>query len=442
MQETESIDNTANMNVARVFSPLLSPSRYKAAWGGRGSGKSHFFAFLAVMYCLNKPGCRGVCIREIQKDLKESVMELIEKKIKALGLGEKDGFKVMSDHIRTPGDGVIIFQGMQEHNSDSIKSLEGFDWAWVEEAQTLSSTSLKLLRPTIRAPGSEIWFSWNPRRKSDPVDMLFRGKEQPSNSIIVKANWSDNPDFPPELEQERQDDLRIDPEGYDHVWEGGYITVASGAYYAKVITQARAEKRIGRVGLDPLMTLRAFVDIGGTGAKADACTIWICQFIGKEIRVIDYYEAVGQEFAEHVHWLRSSGYERAHVTLPHDGKQNDKVFRVSYESAFKQAGFAVTIIPRMNGAVAARIEAVRRFFPNCWFDEVRCAAGLEALGWYHEKKDDVRNIGLGAEHDWSSHAADAFGLMALSYDRLQDRTDKRKSGRQTDNTAADSYAGY
>ena len=140
-----------------------------------------------------------MCIREVQKSLKDSAKRLLEDKLATYGFGEADGFKVFREVIETPGDGVITFQGMQDHTADSIKSLEGFKRAWVEEAQTLSSTSLSLLRPTIRAPGSELWFSWNPRRKTDPVDVMLRGKELPTGATVIRASWSDNPWLPAEL---------------------------------------------------------------------------------------------------------------------------------------------------------------------------------------------------------------------------------------------------
>lgn len=405
-----------SIETASVFEPLLHPSRYKAAHGGRGSGKSWFFAGLLVEEHLANRGMRSVCIREVQKSLKESAKRLIESKIEEYGLGEKDGFKVLADRIETPGNGLIIFQGMQDHTAESIKSLEGFNRAWVEEAQTLSSRSLQLLRPTIRAPGSELWFSWNPRMRTDPVDAMFRGGEAPTNSIVKQANWSDNPWFPAELEQERLDCLRDNPDQYAHIWDGDYITVAEGAYYAKALAQARSEGRIGIVPIDPMMRIRTFWDIGGTGAKADACAIWVAQFVGQQIKLVDYYEAVGQPLSAHVNWMREKGYDRCEAVLPHDGAQHDKVYQVSYESALREAGFAVTVVPNQGaGAANLRIEATRRNFPRMWFDEQKCNAGLQALGWYHEKKDEVRNIGLGPEHDWSSHCADAIGLLAITY---------------------------
>lgn len=401
-----------------VFEPLLEPSRYKGAYGGRGSGKSHFFAELLLEDCLRYRGTRAVCIREVQKTLKESSKRLIEDKIQAFGLGSS-GFKVFNEVIETPGDGVITFQGMQDHNAESIKSLEGFRRAWIEEAQTLSARSLSLLRPTIRAEDSELWFSWNPRRKSDAVDLMFRGGEMPTGASVVQANWRDNPKFPAVLEQERLDCLRMQPDQYDHIWEGGYATVLEGAYYARCIAVAKAEGRIGRVAADPLMTLRAFVDIGGTGARADAFTMWIAQFVGREIRALDYYEAVGQPLATHLEWMRERKYtpSRCQIWLPHDGDSQDKVFDVSYASALRGAGYDVTVVPNQGkGAAKARIEAGRRLFQSIWFNQATTQAGIDALGWYHEKKDEARNIGLGPEHDWSSHGADSFGLMCITYE--------------------------
>jgi phage terminase large subunit len=188
--------NRLQIRTAAAFAPLLNPSRYKGAWGGRGSGKSRFFAGLLAEEHLMFPGHRSVCIREVQKSLKQSAKKLIEDTLQSYNLGEAQGFKVFREVIETPGDGLIIFQGMQDHTADSVKSLEGFDRAWVEEAQSLSDRSLSLLRPTIRAENSELWFSWNPSRPTDPIDQLLRGPVMPSGSVVVRANWSDNPWFP------------------------------------------------------------------------------------------------------------------------------------------------------------------------------------------------------------------------------------------------------
>ena len=400
--------------VARVFKPLLEPNRYLCAFGGRGSGKSHFFAQKLVLECLSKPGTRAVCIREVQRTLRDSSKKLIEDKIQQLGVGHK--FTVLHDRIDTPGGGQITFVGMQDTNAESVKSLENIRIAWVEEAQTLSERSLMLLRPTIRAEGSQLWFSWNARRKNDPVDKLFRGSEIPSRSCVVMANWRDNPLFPSVLEMERQDCLRLDPDQYQHIWEGDYASLLAGAYYAASLNQARNDGRISKVAPDPLLPYQLFVDIGGTGARSDAFTIWVAQQVGREVRLLDYYEAVGQPLATHLEWMRGRNYHpnNCRIYLPHDGMQHDKVYSVSYESALRDAMFDVTVIPNQGaGAAMARVEAGRRLFPSMWFNEPTTAAGIDSLGWYHERQDLVRGIGLGPEHDFSSHSADSFGLLAV-----------------------------
>jgi phage terminase large subunit len=370
-----------------------------------------------VETALRQRGFRGLCGREVQKSLKESAKRLIEDKLAEHGLGEAQGFKVFREVIETPGGGAIMFQGLQDHTAESIKSFEGIDVFWGEEAQSLSTRSMELLRPTIRKDGSELWFSWNPRRKTDPVDKLLRGGALPTGSTVVHANWSDNPWFPSVLDQERRDCLATNADQYAHIWEGDYASVLTGAYYAKQIAEMKSQGRLGNVSADPLMTIRAVWDIGGTGAKADACSIWICQFVGREIRVLNYYEAQGQPLASHVQWLRAKGYENALCILPHDGVTHDKVYSVTYESALTEAGFKVEVIPNQGtGAASARIEATRRMFPSVWINEKTTDAGLYALGAYHAKRDEARGVDLGPNHDWSSHAADAFGLMCVTYE--------------------------
>lgn len=257
----------------KVFRPLLEPARYKGAYGGRGSAKSHFFAESALEYGLMKHGSRIVCVREIQKSLKESVKLLLEDKIREYELS--DQFAVMSDCIRTPGEGIIIFQGMQDHSADSIKSLEGFDIAYVEEAQTLTARSLEMLRPTIRKPGSELWFSWNPRNATDPVDSFLRGEAPPHNAVVVKSNYKDNPFFPAELEEERLHDQLNNPVRYPHIWEGEYEPQAIGAIWTREVLHRNRRDEVPPlkrvlVGVDPPITSNpdsdeAGIIVGGLG---------------------------------------------------------------------------------------------------------------------------------------------------------------------------------
>ncbi|MGV0964206.1 MAG: PBSX family phage terminase large subunit [Polynucleobacter sp.] len=399
------------IDVAPAFVSLLDPARYKGAHGGRGSGKSQFFADLMVATAVRRPGFRGLCCREVQKSLKESAKRLIESKIERHGLGRQ--FDVQEAVIKTPGNGLIAFAGLQDHTSESIKSYEGFDVAWVEEAQTVSQRSLNLLRPTIRAPGSELWFSWNPRLEKDAVDQMLRGVELPSDAKVVEANWSDNPWFPGELEQERMDCVRQQPDQYDHIWEGGYVSVAEGAYFARQLAEARQQGRLTQLALDPLMSLRAYWDIG----VRDATAIWVVQQVGARLNCIAYYEASGQDLATHLNWLRDKGFGRAECVLPHDGAKADALTAIRFEDHIRAAGFQVRTIPNQGrGAAMKRVETARRVFPAIWFDEKSCDAGLKALGWYHERRDEHRSVGLGPEHDWSSHGADAFGLACTDYE--------------------------
>ena len=406
---------TLRREVPRVFKPLLAPSRYRGAHGGRGSGKSNFFAEQLIIDCLSERGLLALCVRETQRSLTQSSKRLLETKIQELGVGAS--FKVWQDRIETPGDGVIVFQGMQDHNAESVKSFEGFKRAWIEEAQAFSNRSLTLLRPTIRAPGSELWASWNPRRKSDAVDDFFRGGKV-AGAVVVEANWRDNPWFPPELEAERQIDLARYPDRYDHIWEGGYAKALEGAYYARELAKAKSDGRIGKVARDPLLPVRAVFDLGGSGATADAMAIWVVQWVGREIRVLDYIEGVGQVLGYYVDLLRERGWGKALCILPHDGINANNITGKQYKDHLADAGFDVTVIPNQGrGAAGMRIEAARRLFPQIWFNETTTEAGREALGFYHERKDEHRNVGLGPDHDWSSHGADAFGLMCVAYEQ-------------------------
>lgn len=211
---------TLQLHTPEVFEPALENARYIGLYGGRGSGKSHFFADKLIERCLMAE-TRWMCVRETQVSLKLSVKQLLLDKIQRNGVGKY--FKERTSHIVAPYGGEIIFTGMKNHNAESIKSFEGYNGAWVEEGQTFSQRSLDLLRPTIREEGSEIWVSWNPNKPTDPVDDFFRNRA-PKNSIVVKANYYDNPFFPEVLREDMEYDKRRDFERYKHVWLGGYNT--------------------------------------------------------------------------------------------------------------------------------------------------------------------------------------------------------------------------
>jgi phage terminase large subunit len=214
---------TLKIDTPRWALPFLKQARYKGAFGGRGSGKSHAFAEMVIEAHILDPKRRTVCVREVQKSLAQSVKRLLEMKIEAMGASSY--FEVQEAVIKSRhGDGMIIFQGMQNHTADSIKSLEGYDCAWVEEAQSLSQRSLDLLRPTIRKPGSELWFTWNPAQATDPIDVLLRGDTPPPDAVVRRVNYTENPWFPDVLKEEMEYDRKRDVERYMHVWEGDYAS--------------------------------------------------------------------------------------------------------------------------------------------------------------------------------------------------------------------------
>ena len=397
----------------------------RGSYGGRGSGKTRSFAKMVAVkgYQYGKAGIKGMllCARQFMNSLDESSLEECKRAIEDESW-LMDYYEIGDKYIKSKDGRVYFAFAGLDRNIASIKSKGRILLCWVDEAEPVSDEAWQTLIPTLREEGddwhAELWVTWNPKRKGSATDKRFKLVKDPRHKI-VELNWRDNPKFPDVLERARQSDLRDRPEQYNHIWEGDYATVVEGAYFAKLLTEAKAAGRIGRVGPDPLMTIRIFVDIGGTGARADAFALWAGQFIGKELRVLDYYEAVGQPLSAHLAWCRERGYstDKAQFWLPHDGATHDKVHDVSYESALRAAGYSVTVIPNQGaGAAKKRIEAVRRLFPNIWFNEDTTQAGRDALGWYHEKRDDIRDIGLGPEHDWASHGADAFGLMAVAYE--------------------------
>jgi phage terminase large subunit len=395
----------------------------RGSYGGRGSAKTRSFALMTAVraYKWDMEGRQGIilCARQFMNSLADSSLEEIKAAIRETEW-LLPHFDIGENYIRTKSGRVSYsFVGLAR-NLNSIKSKFRILLAWIDEAEPVTEEAWVKLIPTLREEDSELWLTWNPERKKSATNQRFRHANDNERTKIVEMNWRDNPWFPDILDRARTKDQRERPDQYEHIWEGAYLTVAEGAYFAKALTLARQEGRIGRVSADPLMTLRAVWDIGGTGAKADATAIWVVQYVGREVRFTDYYEAVGQPLAAHVNWLRSNGYEKALCVLPHDGAAHEKIVDATYEGALRAAGFSCRVVPNQGaGAAMMRVETARRLFPQMWFDAERCAGGIEAIGWYHEKKDEERGIGLGPNHDWSSHGADAFGLAAVAYEPPQ-----------------------
>jgi phage terminase large subunit len=422
------LSQTVQVKLPPKLKPLfIGPADVRGSHGGRGSAKTRSFAKMAAVrgYMYGQQGIAGIilCARQYMNSLEDSSLEEVKRAIEdEPWLAEY--YDVGEKYIKSR-DGRIsfAFAGL-DRNIASIKSKGRILLCWVDEAEPVTDEAWSTLIPTLREEGSdwnaELWVTWNRKRKTAAVERRFAQSRDPLIRI-VEMNWRDNPKFPAKLERDRQRDLAERPDQYEHIWEGAYVSVVEGAYYAKSLTAARAANRIGRVSPDPLMTHRLFFDIGGTGARADACSIWASQFVGREIRALNYYEAVGQPLATHIEWMRANSYgpKQAQIWLPHDGESNDKVYDVSYASALRAAGYDVTTVPNQGkGAAKARIEAGRRWFPSIWFNEETTGPGIDALGWYHEKRDDERGIGLGPNHDWSSHCADSFGLMCVAAEQI------------------------
>ena len=417
---------TARIEIPDKLIPVFEgEADVRGAEGGRGSAKTRSFAKMIAVrgYIYGNQGITGqlVCGRQFMNSLEDSSLEECKRAI------EEEpwllAYYEIGDKYIKSRDGRIwfTFVGL-DRNVASIKSKGRILILWVDEAEPVTDEAWTVVIPTLREEGdgwnAELWVTWNPKRKTAAVEKRFKNSKDPRIKV-VQLNWRDNPKFPAKLERDRQRDLIERPDQYGHIWEGEYASVVEGAYFASHLTQAKAEGRISQVAADPLMTIRLFVDIGGTGAKADAFTIWAVQFVGLSVRVLNYYETQGQPMSAHLVWLRENGYtpDKCKVWLPHDGSQQDKVNDTSYERAFKAAGYEVEVVPNQGkGAAKARIEAARRLFPSIWFNESTTEAGRDALGWYHEKRDEVRGVGLGPEHDWASHGADSFGLMCIVYE--------------------------
>lgn len=392
---------------------------YRGAYGGRGSGKTKSFAIMTAVKAIQfaRAGRTGVifCAREYQKSLADSSFAEIRKAILE-NEWLRHQFKITERTIKTTcGRISYAFDGLR-YNVDAIKSVANILLLWVDEAEPVSETAWIKADNTVREAGSEVWVTWNPEKKNSATDKRFK-QNPPENSKIVEINFEDNPWFPDELNQKRLEDLEKRPEQYPHIWLGDYATAHQGAYYAKLLIEAHQQKRIlDELHIQNALPLRSFHDIGGAGRNSDAYTIWVYQVVGDSIHILDYYEAVGQVIGEHVAWMEANGYGRAEIVLPHDGAAVNNQTGKSTQDFWREAGFSCRVLENQGrGAAAKRIDAGRNIFGKCIFHENNTSAGRDALGYYHEKWDDVRQIGLGPEHDWSSHGADAFGGLAVDY---------------------------
>lgn len=337
--------------------------------------------------------------------------QLLVDKIEALEV--ENCFECTRDEIRGPHGSLVIFKGMNDTNAQNIKSLEGYDIAWVEEAQTLSQRSLDLLRPTIRKPNSELWFCWNPRYRTDPVDVFFR-KNPPDDAVVVNANWSDNPWFPETLLSEKDRDYAESHEKAEHIWGGGYEEASKGSYYGIEMAAADKEGRIRELTIDPELPVHTAWDLGAGGNMVT----WFFQVSMDQYRWVDYheYDVPGLPHAASV--LRQKQAERGFTygthLWPHDGSSTDIGSGERRSDMMRKLGFKVEVLERPRQGIGDGIEATRRLLKMSYWDRERCALGLEHIRAYRRKYDKVHDRFLEEpEKDGHDHAADAMRTAAM-----------------------------
>jgi len=402
---------TLRVEVPRKLKPLLANKRYKGAHGGRGGAKSHFFAEQVILRAYMSP-TRIVCIREVQNSIKDSVKQLLIDKINKFGL--MPSFEVLDTEIRGPNGSLIVFKGMQSYNASNIKSLEGYDIAWVEEAQTLSGHSLDLLRPTLRKEGSELWFSWNPRFKTDPVDMFFR-KNPPEDAVCVQINWSDNPWFPDVLRKEMLHDFAVDEDKAEHIWNGAYGS-SQGAILAKWVNQAEREGRIhDDVEFDPD---GAPIEVSSDLGFRDTATWWYWQRKPGGFSLLAYDGDTGLDADDWIPRIQDKVLELGckavgKIWLPHDARARTfQSKHTSMERFIKAFGADhIAVVPQSKKL--DQISAARAIVPRCEFNKTRCEAGLDGLiAWEFEYNEDTGVFSREPLHNWASHPSDGYAYGA------------------------------
>ena len=388
---------------------LFQPARYKVAHGGRGSAKSWGFARALLIQAAQKP-LRVLCTREVQRSIKDSVHKLLSDQIEGLGLGKL--YDILATEIRCKNGSEFIFAGLSTQTVESIKSFEGIDVVWVEEAQAVSKRSWDVLTPTIRKPGSEIWVSFNPELETDETYRRFV-LTPPAGAVVAQLNWRDNPWFPEELEAERQDTLKRDPDSYENIWEGVPRRSVSGAIYAKEIDRAYLDGRVRPVPYDPKLKVHTVWDLGWN----DSMSILLVQKSTSEIRVIDFIEDSHRTLDEYAAMIKQRLLNFGTHYLPHDGDAKDfKTGKTAREILATQLG-SVQIVP--NIGVEQGIKAARMLFGQVYFDETKTQALLEHLKRYRRNIPVTTNEPTAPVHDEHSHSADAFRYLAVIADQMR-----------------------
>ena len=394
----------ANVEFPLKLQCLFQPARYKVLYGGRGGAKSWGIARALLIIAANKT-TRVLCAREFQTSIKDSVHKLLCDQITALQLN--DFYEITDRTIRGKNGSEFNFVGLK-NNVANVKSYEGVDVCWVEEAQTVSKRSWDTLIPTIRKEESEIWVSFNPELETDETYQRFV-IHTPENAVIQKINWNDNPWFPDVLRMEKDTLKMRDLEAYNMVWEGICRQTVDGAVFAKEIQLADLQERIGKVPYDPIKPVHVVFDLGW----ADATALWFVQFVGMETRLIRYFETSQETISAILAKMQTFGYVFDTLWLPHDAENKTLAAAGrSIEEIVRSAGYKTRIIPRT--PIADSINAARTIFANCWFDRINCADGLQCLRHYRYEVDpDTKQFSRTPLHDQYSHGADAFRMLGL-----------------------------
>ena len=383
---------------------LFKKSRYKVLFGGRGGAKSWGIARALLIKGAKDP-IRILCAREFQTSIKDSVHKLLCDQIDSLGL--LSFYEITQTSIRGRNGTEFAFVGLK-NNVANIKSYEGVDICWVEEAQTTSRLSWNVLIPTIRKEGSEIWISFNPELETDETYQRFVANP-PADCITMKVNWYDNPWFPDTLRLEKDALKARDEEAYNQVWEGLCRQTVDGAIFAKEMQQAEKDGRICRVPYDATKPVHAVFDLGWS----DSTAIWFLQFVGMETRLIRYIEDSQKTISYYLATMQTYGYVYDKIWLPHDAENKTLAAAGrSIDDIVRAAGYKTEIMPRV--PILDSINAARTIFPNCYFDREHTADGLACLRHYRYEVDpETGQFSRNPLHDHYSHGADAFRYIAL-----------------------------
>jgi phage terminase large subunit len=401
-----------NVEVPDKVLPLFAPNRYKILHGGRGSGKSWSVARALVSLAAAKP-IRVLCARETQKSIQESVHRLLKDQIDMLGLGGM--FDVQETRIVGKNGSDFAFAGIRQQGVTNLKSFEGVDICWVEEAQVVTKRSWDILIPTIRKPGSEIWVTFNPELDTDETYARFVA-DPPEGAWIAEVNYTDNPWFSPELERERLDMLKRDPVGYRTVWEGKCRPAVEGAIYSREIEALVADGRIRNVPYDPMLKVHTVWDLGFNDSMAIICV----QSVAGEIRIVKYIEDSMRTLADYVADLQAMRWNWGTDFLPHDARAKDFKSGKSAEEIMRALQRSPRIVPNLS--VEEGIRVARLAFPRCYFDKVNSAALVNALKRYRRHVHQQTQEPGQPLHDAASHGADAFRYLAIVADQLKNES--------------------